>query len=94
VNAQHTRQKGTTVNSHPATIAATIGFLLGGIVSTVNHALSFVAVVTAVLTGAARYYAILRGADKDQVERATAYGFFLGALLSALLLAFDRILMG
>lgn len=46
------------------------------------------------LTGAARYYAILRGADKDQVERATAYGFFLGALLSALLLAFDRILMG
>ncbi len=82
------------MSSHPAAIAAAVGLFIGGVATAVDHTLSFVAVVTAVLTGASRYYAILRGADKDQVERATAYGFFVGALLSAILLVLDRVVVG
>lgn len=67
------------------------GLVLGSIVTSVNHVLSFAAVVTAALTGAARYAAVLSGADENQVERATAYGFFLGAGLSVGLLLLDRI---
>jgi hypothetical protein len=91
VNARPTRQKGTTVNSHPAAIAATFGFLIGGIVSAVDHVLSFAAVLTAATTGAARYAAVLRGGSDRQVERTTAWGFFLGVLASVLALLLDRL---
>lgn len=66
----------------------------GGIVSSVNHVLGFAAVVTATLTGAARYAAVLTDFDKRQVERATAYGFYLGVLFSALFLVLDRFQTG
>ncbi len=46
------------------------------------------------LTATARYFAILRGAEKPQVERITARAFFLGFLVSLLLLALDRVLGG
>lgn len=82
------------MDNHPTALAAAIGLLLGGILSSIDDALSFVAVVTAVLTGTARYFAVLRGAEREQVEHATAYGFFLGGLLSALLLVLDRVLGG
>lgn len=64
-------------NITPAIAATVIGFVFGGIVISVNHVLSFAAV--------------LRGSDKAQVERATAYGFYLGALLSVGLLLIDRL---
>lgn len=82
------------MHDHPTVLAAAIGLLIGGILTSIDDALSFIAVATAVLTGTARYFAVLRGAERDQVERATAYGFFLGGLLSALLLILDRILAG
>ena len=80
------------MNNHPAAIAALIGFLIGSVVSALDHALSFVAVLTAVLTATARYYAILRGADKPQVEQITARTFFFGFVISLALLAVDRVL--
>ena len=60
-------------------------FVLGDIVSSVNSVLSFAAVVTAAAAGASRYAAVLLGADRDRVERATARGFYLGVLVSAIL---------
>lgn len=72
-------------------IAATIALLIGGIVNSVNHVLSFAAVVIAASTGAARYVAVLRGAKEHQVERATAWGFFFGLLASVVFLALDRL---
>ncbi len=81
------------MNDHPAAIAAgLLGFLAGTVVSVFDHALSFVAVLTAVLTATARYYAILRGSDKPQVEQITARTFFFGFIVSLLLLAFDHAL--
>jgi hypothetical protein len=68
--------------------------VIGGIVSSVNHALSFAAVVTAALTGTARYAAVLAGADRHRLERATAYGFFLGTPVTIFLFALDRIGLG
>lgn len=68
------------------------GLLVGGIADVVNGFLSLVAVTAAAATGAARYGAVLRGSDRDRVERATAVGFYAGALLGAVLLAVDRVL--
>ncbi len=83
------------MNEHSTAVAAAmIGALVGGIAASVDHALSFIAVGTGVVTGTARYYAILRGSDKAQTERATAYGFFIGAAASAFLLVLDRVLGG
>lgn len=83
------------MNEHSTAIAAAMmGLLIGAVVSVLDHALSFVAVLTAVLTATARYFAILRGAEKPQVERITARAFFLGFLVSLLLLALDRVLGG
>ena len=83
------------MNEHSTAIAAAmIGLLVGAVVSVLDHALSFVAVLTAVLTATARYFAILRGAEKPQVERITARAFFLGFLVSLLLLALGRVLGG
>jgi hypothetical protein len=65
--------------------------VFGGIVNGVNHVLGFAAVVTAAFAGTARYTAVLIDADKRQVERTTAFGFYLGVLLSVLLLILDRI---
>lgn len=83
------------MSEHPAaSLAALAGLLIGAAVTVLDHALSFVAVLTAVLTATARYFAILRGAEKPQVERITARAFFLGFVVSLLLLALDRVLGG
>lgn len=82
------------MENHSAMIAALLGALIGSIVTAIDHVFSFVAVVTAVFTAAARYYAILRGAEKSQLDRTTAYGFFVGFVLSLLLLILDRVVLG
>jgi hypothetical protein len=78
------------VNVHPAAFAVGLGFLVGGIVTEVNHVLSFAAVVTAASTGALRYAAVLRRADSARVDLATARGFYIGFIASVLLLALDH----
>lgn len=83
------------MSEHPAALlAALAGLLAGAVVAVLDHALSFIAVVTAVATATVRYFAVLRGAEKSQVERVTAYGFFFGLVLSVCLLALDRVLGG
>ena len=79
------------MNVHPAAIAVGLGFLVGGIVSEVNHVLSFAAVVTAACAGAARYSVVLLGRDQLQVERATARGFFVGLIASVAFLVLDHL---
>jgi hypothetical protein len=78
------------VNVHPAALAVGLGFLIGGIVTEVNHVLSFAAVVTAATTGVLRYAAVLRGLAPSQVELATARGFYVGLIVSAAFLALDH----
>ena len=78
------------MNSHLAALAAAIGFIVGGIVSAVGGVLGFVTVVTAVCTGASRYAAVLLDCDQDQIERATAKGFFVGTIASIVLLVLDH----
>jgi hypothetical protein len=68
--------------------------VIGGIVSGVNHVLSFTAVVTAAVTGTARYAVVLSGAGARLVERATALGFFLGIPITGLFFAIDQIGVG
>ena len=53
------------MSEHPAAVlAALAGLLIGAVVTVLDHALSFIAVVTAVATAAVRYFAVLRGAEK------------------------------
>lgn len=61
----------------------------GGIVSSVNHLLGFMAVVTAAGASGARYAVVLTNADRRRVERMTAYGFHLGVLAAAILFILD-----
>ncbi len=82
------------MEDHSAMIAALIGAAIGSIAGTLDHIFSFVAVVTAAFAGTARYIAVLRGLDKAKVERLTAYGFVVGAVLSALILVLDRLIGG
>lgn len=82
------------MNDHSAAIAALFGAVIGSIVTAIDHVFSFIAVVTAIFTAAARYYATLRGAEKSQLDRITAYGFFVGFVLSLLLLILDQVVLG
>jgi hypothetical protein len=78
-------------NNH-GLLAGTIGLLIGGFATAINHTFSFVAVLTAATTATARYYAVLRKADQEQIERATARGFFFGCMLSGAVLIADQFL--
>jgi len=49
----------------------------------VNDYLGVAVAVTGLTVGAIRYWTVLRGASKRQVEYATAIGFFAGLVLSA-----------
>ncbi len=60
--------------------------------SALKHVLVAMALIAGLITAAAHYYAILRGADKHQVERITAYGFLLGTALGVLFVALAAIL--
>lgn len=79
------------MNVHPAAVAVGVAFLIGGIVGEVSHVLSFAAVVTAATAGVSRYAAVLLERPAAQVERATARGFFVGLVVSLVLLALDRL---
>ncbi len=63
--------------------------LVGGIVSSLNSVLGFLAVVTAAAASFARYVIVLTNADRRRVERMTAYGFHLGILSAAILFILD-----
>jgi hypothetical protein len=70
-----------------STAAVLVAFLLGGLVATVSDGVSFVAAMTVTGAGITRYLAVLRGASKEEIERATAKGFLSGLVLSCLTLA-------
>ena len=66
--------------------------VLGSIfVDSVPDAVSLAVGFTALAGGAAHYGAVLADASERAVKRATAYGFFIGALLSALALVVDAL---
>jgi hypothetical protein len=53
---------------------------------TLSSAAALVALATGVIGGAARYAAVLGGRSENEVERATAIGFFVGLGFTALTL--------
>ena len=66
------------------------GFSLGGIFTTAfSDAVAATISLTALFGGAARYAAVLVNRTKEEVERATAYGFFFGFWLGAVVLLID-----
>jgi hypothetical protein len=66
--------------------------VVGGIVSSVNHVLGFMAVVTAAAASVVRYVVVLGSADRRRVERMTAYGFHLGIVAAVVLFILDQAL--
>jgi hypothetical protein len=66
-------------------------FLLIGVIltGTFGNSLTSVFAITGFFGGAARYSAVLARKDHDEVERATANGFFFGLLLGLLSLLVD-----
>jgi hypothetical protein len=64
----------------------------GGIVSSINSVLGFMAVVTATAASVARYGTILSSQDRRRVERMTAYGFHVGIFAAVVLFALDQAL--
>lgn len=64
----------------------------GGIVTSVNSVLGFVAVVTAAAASLAHYAVVLTNANRRRVELMTAYGFHLGILAAAILFILDQTL--
>lgn len=64
-------------------------FVVGGIVSSLEHLLGFIAVVTAAAATTTRYAFALINPDRQRLERATAYGFHGGILAAISLFALD-----
>lgn len=66
-------------------------FLLiaGVLTSTVSDSVATVVAVSGFFGGAARYSAVLARRELDEVERATANGFFFGFFLGLLCLLVD-----
>jgi hypothetical protein len=92
MNAFPTQQRRAPVNVPSAAFAVGVGFLVGGIVTEVNHVLSFAAVVTAASTGVLRYRAVLLCRPQARVELETARGFYVGLIASLVLLVLDHLL--
>jgi hypothetical protein len=62
-----------------------IGLPFGGILTeALSGAAAFAALITGLIGGAARYAAVLSGRTEQEVERATAIGFFLGLGLAVM----------
>lgn len=61
----------------------------GPLTSFVAGAAGVVVVLSGVFAGIARAYAVLCGAPSDDVERSTAIGFLVGAVLAVVLLFAD-----
>lgn len=67
-----------------------ISLLLGGIFTDVlPGAIAMLIGSTGLIGGAARYAAVLAGRSEREIERATAFGFFLGFGLGTLSLLID-----
>jgi hypothetical protein len=54
----------------------------------VNDYLSLAVAITGLFVGVSRYGAVLQGASKPRVERATGIGFFVGLVVSAIVIAY------
>lgn len=63
--------------------------VVGGIVSSVNSLLGFMAVVTAAGASVLRYAIVLMDPGRRRVERMTAYGFHLGIVIGIILFILD-----
>ena len=72
-------------------IAATvIGFVLGGILTQeLSGAIALIVACSGLFAGAARYTATLMRRSKEQIDLATAYGFFFGAAVGCFMLLLD-----
>jgi hypothetical protein len=67
-----------------------LGLLIAGIFTdALSSAVATLIGFTGLFGGAARYAAVLAGQSERDVERATAFGFFFGFLLGALVLVID-----
>lgn len=65
-------------------------FIVGGIFSeAVSGAVALLIASTGLAGGAARYGAVLARRDEQEIERATAFGFFFGFGLGAFALLID-----
>lgn len=66
--------------------------LFGGIFTgALSGAVAALVAFTGLFGGAAHYGAILAGRDKPEIERATAFGFFIGFGLGVLVLVIDSV---
>lgn len=66
-------------------------FFAGIFTGSLPDALAALVAFTALFGGAAHYAAILQGRDETEVERATAFGFFLGGGIGLLILLRDSL---
>jgi hypothetical protein len=64
------------------------------LISAFKQPLLTIVLTAGLFAAVAHFYAILRSAEQPQVERFTAYGFFVGGAASAALLALHLILGG
>jgi hypothetical protein len=75
--------------SGTAVLAAVAGFVVGAVTASgVNDYLGVAVAITGLFVGVSRYGAVLQGASKPGVERATGVGFFVGLLVSAIVIAY------
>ncbi|HEY7949938.1 MAG TPA: hypothetical protein VID51_03780 [Solirubrobacterales bacterium] len=67
-----------------------LGLIFGGIFTdAISGAVAVVLGFTGIFGGAAHYGATLAGRTKPEVERATAFGFFIGVAFGAFVLMVD-----
>ena len=70
-----------------------IGTSFGGIFTdALSGAVAALVGFTALFGGATHYGAVLAGRTEREIERATAFGFFFGFVLGALVLVVDSVL--
>ncbi len=74
-----------------STIAATvIGFVLGSVLTQdLSGAIALIVACAGLFAGAARYAATLMRRSKEEIDLATAYGFFFGAALGCFIVLLD-----
>ncbi len=69
-----------------------MGLVLGGILTdALSGAVALLIGSTGLIGGAARYTAVLAGRTEREIERATAFGFFLGFGFGAMALVIEAV---